>query len=197
MRILLDKSPNVIAEWSERYDFEFWQLRTPLTGYRLAGVPYGLDNGAFSRFDRDAWLRLVSEARVHRPLFVCAPDVVGDARRTMEVFNHYRHMLSGLPVALVLQDGIGNIPIPWSQIDAVFIGGSDGFKVSSEAHAAARAAKMLDKWVHVGRVNTSARVRQWLGVADSIDGSGISQYDHMIRDVLQAIRGDNPQEVLL
>ena len=144
MRILLDKSPKVIEDWTEKYGYEFWQLRTPLTGYRLAGVPYGLDNGAFSSFDKEKWLRLVAEARIHRPLFVCAPDIVGDARRTMEVFNHYRHMLSGLPVALVLQDGIGDIPIPWSQIDAVFVGGSDNFKVSGEAFGAARAAKMLD-----------------------------------------------------
>jgi hypothetical protein len=103
----------------------------------------------------------------------------------------------GLPVALVLQDGIGALPIPWSQIEAVFVGGSDNFKVSGEAFGAARAAKMLGKWVHVGRVNTSKRVQQWLGVADSIDGSGISQYDHMVRDVLSAIRGENKQVALI
>jgi hypothetical protein len=38
MRIMLDKSPAQIAEYSERYGFPFWQLRTPLTAYRLAGV---------------------------------------------------------------------------------------------------------------------------------------------------------------
>jgi len=197
MKILLDKSPNQIQELSVEHNFEFWQLRTPLTSYRLAGTPYGLDNGAFTNFDRNAWLRLVEDAKLHTPLFVCAPDVVGDARRTLEIFFHYKKTLTGLPIALVLQDGIGQIGIPWEDIAAVFIGGSDQFKVSSEARAAAKAAKMLGKWVHVGRVNTAQRVNQWLGIADSIDGSGISRYDHMLRDVVRVIRGENLQERLI
>lgn len=31
MKIMLDLSPKQIAEYSKRYDFDFWQLRTPLT----------------------------------------------------------------------------------------------------------------------------------------------------------------------
>ena len=48
---MLDCSPAKIAEYTERYGFEFWQLRTPLTCYsRAKGVPYGLDNGMFGGF---------------------------------------------------------------------------------------------------------------------------------------------------
>ena len=52
---------------------------------------------------------------------------------------------------------------------------------------------MLGKWVHVGRVNTAARVRNWLGLADSIDGSGISRFDHMLEAVMTAIADEHPQ----
>jgi hypothetical protein len=51
--------------------------------------------------------------------------------------------------------------------------------------------------VHVGRVNTAARVRNWVGLADSIDGSGISRFDHMLEDVLAMIRGEHPQQGLI
>lgn len=187
MKIMLDCSPAKIMEYRERYNHDFWQLRTPLTCYARADVPYGLDNGCFKKFDEKTWLRLVVEAETDRPVFVTMPDIVGDARRTKELFDVYKYKVNEVPLGLVLQDGIANVGIDWQQVAAVFIGGSDNFKVSGEAFAAAKTAKMLGKWVHVGRVNTAARVANWMGIADSIDGSGISRYDHMLEDVLRAI----------
>lgn len=194
MKIMLDCSPAKIAEYSERYGYEFWQLRTPLTRYALAGVPWALDNGCFARFERDAWLRMLDEAEANPPKFVTLPDIVGCARRTLDLFECFKLRTVGLPRALVLQDGIANHPIPYGELAAVFVGGTDRFKISDEARNACRAAKMLGLWVHVGRVNTAARVRDWIGLADSIDGSGISRFDHMLEDVLAAIRGDHPQQ---
>ena len=197
MRIMLDKSPANIAERTQQFGYEFWQLRTPLTRYALAGVPYGLDNGCFKTFKRNEWMTLVDQARQNPPVFVCAPDIVGDARRTLELFEQLESALFDLPIALVLQDGIGELTIPWNRISAVFVGGSDSFKISQEAFAACKAAKILDKWVHVGRVNTSARAEQWVGIADSIDGSGLSQYDHMLKDVLSVIQNEVKQQDLI
>jgi len=197
VKILLDLSPAMIAERRERYEEDFWQLRTPLTKYARAPVPYGLDNGCFKSFDQKVWGRLLVEADLDRPIFVCLPDVVGDAQRTLELFEHFWTRTQELPRALVLQDGIERVRIPWGDINAVFVGGSDRFKYSEQAIAAARTAKMLGKWVHVGRVNTADRVRNWLGIADSIDGSGISRYDHMLEDVLAQIRGEHPQTALI
>lgn len=197
MKIMLDLSPRQIAEYSERYNHDFWQLRTPLTKYALSGKPYGLDNGCFARFERKAWERLLREAEEARPVFVCLPDLVGDARRTLDLFDVFRLQTNGLPRALVLQDGIGQHAIPWDDIDAVFVGGTDAFKVAPEARNACRTAKMLGKWVHVGRVNTADRVQGWLELADSIDGSGMSRYDHMLEDVLSMVRGEHPQRQLV
>ena len=122
-------------------------------------------------------------------MFVCLPDIVGDARRTLDLFNVFKPLTAGLPRALVLQDGIGKFEIPWNDIDAVFVGGSDEFKISNECINACKVAKMLGKWVHVGRVNTALRVKNWLELGDSLDGSGISKYDHMLEDVLKMITG--------
>lgn len=196
IHIMLDASPRKIAEYSRRHAYDFWQLRTPLTKYQLAGVPYGLDNGCFARFEQATWEKLLDDAEEHRPVFVCLPDVVGDARRTLDLFDAFHRRTNGLPRALVLQDGIGNHQIPWGEIDAVFVGGSNDFKISSEAYNACRVAKILGKWIHVGRVNTASRVRDWIGIADSIDGSGISRYDHMLESVLSTIRGQHPQHAL-
>ncbi len=196
MKITLDSSKAKIELYRDRYQEDFWQLRTPLTNYARAPVPYGLDNGCYAGFNQRAWERLLDQADADRPLFVCLPDVVGDAQRTLELFEHFWTRTQELPRALVLQDGIERTRIPWSEIAAVFVGGSDRFKFSPEAIAAAKTAKMLGKWVHVGRVNTADRVRNWLGLADSIDGSGISRFDHMLEDVLAQIRGTHPQMAL-
>jgi hypothetical protein len=198
MKIMLDCSPAKIEEYSKRYNYNFAQLRTPLTAYALSEKVYGLDNGCFSKFEKKTWLRLVDDAKQNEyPKFVCAPDIVGDARRTLELFDQFYDVIKPLPVALVLQDGIGNFAIDWNRVDAVFVGGSDAFKISSEAINACKVAKMLGKWVHVGRVNTAQRVSNWLGLADSIDGSGISKYDYMLEAVLAEILGEKSQRELI
>lgn len=201
---MLDCSPKKIHEYSEKYNHDFWQLRTPLTGYKLSGKPYGLDNGCFTKFNKKKWLSLIDEAvetkAVNDCKFVTLPDVVGDARRTVELYNWFLYEvpeLYQLPRCLVLQDGISNVDINWRWVGAVFVGGSDNFKISPEAINACKTAKMLGKWVHVGRVNTIERVNNWIGLADSIDGSGISKYDHMLERVLSAINKDSHQLKLI
>lgn len=198
MKVLLDSSPAKIAEYRTRYGDVIWQLRTPLTNYaRAMGVRYALDNGCFKSFDRQAWERLVDQAEDDGELiFLTLPDIVGDAARTAELFEHFKQRTNGYPRALVLQNGIERVRIPWGDLAAVFIGGDDRFKSSAEAFNAAKTAKMLGKWVHVGRVNTAARVRNWVGLADSIDGSGMSRFDHMLEDVLAVIAGVHPQRAL-
>ena len=194
MKVMLDCSPAKIMEYRERYGDVIWQLRTPLTNYaRAKGIPYGLDNGCFKTFDRAAWDRLLEQAEEDAPVFACLPDVVGDAQRTVELFTYFKSHTNGIPRALVLQNGIEYATIPWDDLAAVFIGGDDAFKICPIAIRAAKVAKMLGKWVHVGRVNTAKRVRNWIGIADSIDGSGMSRYDHMLEDVLSQIQGKHPQ----
>lgn len=212
MKILLDCSPAKIVVYRDRYadlieserersGLDLWQLRTPLTNYALAPEPieWAADNGFFSEQDADEWLRWIDrfdENRQRRPLFVTLPDIVCDAPRTLELFEYFKLRTNELPRALVIQNGIEYTKIPWPDLDAIFIGGDDAFKSSPVAIRVAKTAKILKRWVHVGRVNTASRVRNWIGLADSIDGSGISRYDHMLEDVLAQITGKHPQHAL-
>lgn len=160
------------------------QLLTPLTRYRLRDParPWAIDNGGYSGLDIPALLSLLSreDERRDQCLFVTAPDVVGSARRTLEIFEHWKHRLSGWKLALACQDGQEDLPIPWDDIDAVFIGGSTAWKCGPHAEHIVRAAKALEKWVHIGRVNEPGRYSHFekLG-ADSCDGTGIARYTHM------------------
>lgn len=160
------------------------QLLTPLTRYTLRdpNKKWGIDNGCFKRFMRDAYLALLAREYHHREkcLFVAVPDVVGSARRTLEVFGYWAPQLEGWPLALVCQDGQEDLPIPWDMIAAVFIGGSTAWKLSEHVAQIIRTALLLDKHVHVGRVNDPARWQHFdeLG-AHTGDGNGIGQYTHM------------------
>jgi hypothetical protein len=165
------------------------QLLTPLTRYsnRGRGV-VGIDNGAFARFDARAFLSLLKREKPNRERvkFVAAPDVVGSARRTLEVFRHWYPKLHGWPIALVAQDGIEDLDIPWDFIAAVFIGGSTEWKLGRHAEAVIRAGQAMGKWIHVGRVNTPDRLDKFAAMGvDSCDGSGISQYSHMRRRIAE------------
>lgn len=158
------------------------QLLTPRSGYPNRGGIFAIDNSAYARFRPTSFFsRLNKELpNIDRCKFVSVPDVVGSARRTLELFNYFKKQLKPWPLALVCQDGQGELPIPWNHISAVFIGGTTDFKLSQEAIAIIKTAQAMGKWVHVGRVNTPSRVLwcEQLKV-DSIDGTGISRYSHM------------------
>lgn len=90
--------------------------------------------------------------------------------RSQPMFAKIRAL--GFPVALVLQDGQQDVPIPWDEIDAVFVGGTDQFKLGRVAARLCQEAKARGKWVHVGRVNSLKRLRYSVSIgADSVDGT--------------------------
>jgi hypothetical protein len=183
MIVMLDTSQDLDVCASE-IGCEVEQLLTPLTRYspQQPDKMFAIDNGAFSKFNPKAFIGLLEREKPRRKLcrFVCAPDVVGSAIRTLEVFEHWHPKLSEWPIALVAQDGQESHPIPWDRIDAIFIGGSTDWKMGPEAAAIVKASKAVGKWCHAGRVNTPGRFEYFekLG-ADSIDGTGLSRYTHM------------------
>lgn len=183
MLVLLDTSQDLTVAASE-LGCDVEQLLTPLTRYKLQRPEsrFAIDNGAFSRFDKKAFDSLLAREYERRQncIFVCAPDVVGSARRTLEVFYRWIDRLKDWPIALVAQDGQQDLEIPWDSLKAIFIGGSTEFKLSIYAKQIIQCAKTLDKWVHVGRVNTPGRLEYFdeMGV-DSIDGTGLSRYSWM------------------
>lgn len=188
MMALLDNGQD-LDECAAEIGGEVGQLLTPLTRYRLRDPsrPFGIDNGRFSPgWSESAFMALLEREAEHqeRCLFVTVPDVVGSARRTLEVFDRWKGRLKGWNLALACQDGQEHLPIPWDEIAAVFIGGSTNFKCGDHAAHIIQAAQALGKWVHVGRVNHPARWEHFekLGV-DSVDGTGIARYTHARRAI--------------
>jgi hypothetical protein len=183
MLALLDNGQD-LDRCATELNCEVGQLLTPLTRYQLRDPsrPWAIDNGAFANFDQAAFEALLAREHHHRErcLFVTVPDVVGSARRTLEVFEHWCPRLADWKLAFACQDGQEDLPIPWDCIAAVFIGGSSRFKDSPQAAQIVQAARAIGKWAHIGRVNHAAR---WLHFeklgAHSIDGTGIARYTHM------------------
>lgn len=192
MIALLDTSHD-LNEASKELGCAVEQLLTPLTGFRAQqpDARFAIDNGAFAGFNRDRFERLLKREHHRRHLcrFVTVPDVVGSARRTLEVFDRWYEEISQWPLALAAQDGQEDLPIPWDLIAAVFIGGTTAWKLSIHAQAVIKAAQALGKWVHAGRVNTPARFEYFesLGV-DSIDGTGLARYSWMRERIYRAAK---------
>lgn len=178
MKILLDVTAAKADELQSRYPGLIeGRLHTPASNRAaVRGEPFAVDNGCFAGFNDNAYRRLLSKLEIFKfnCLFVTAPDVVGNARRTAELWKHRYRWVLGWPVAYVAQNGSENMDLPWDEMAAVFIGGDDEFKDSRAAGDIVKTAKIIGKHVHVGRVNTWARFKRFreLG-ADTCDGTGL------------------------
>jgi hypothetical protein len=159
-------------------------LSSPRRFYRAAeGVEswsWAADNDAYSAWEPIRYKEMLDGIKgLESCLFVTAPDVVGDASKTMKLFWSWVDVIkeTGLPVALVAQDGLTADHVPWWWIDALFIGGSTSFKMGPEAEYLALAARENGKWLHMGRVNGHQRVRYAKAIGcDSIDGTSLTWF---------------------
>jgi hypothetical protein len=181
MIVMMDSSTS-LDDAATEIGMQCEQLMTPLTRYAWRGGRCAIDNGCYSSGSVAGLVSLL-ENRIEAQgmcRWVSVPDIVGSARRTLEVFEIISWKLNGWPLAYVAQDGQESIPIPWNSIACLFVGGTTEWKLGPYAEHCIRAAKLLDKWVHVGRVNSPERVDKFqsLGV-DSIDGTGIARYSKM------------------
>lgn len=153
---------------------------------RIEGAHWIADNGCFGAdFQVDNWWCWL-QAQVNYAdscQFATAPDVVGNHRatlaRSLPWLPRIRNL--GFRAAFVAQDGATPDNMPWDDCDAVFIGGTDNFKLGDTARAVIAAAKNRNLWVHIGRVNSGRRYRafaypfhyegQLVPGADSCDGT--------------------------
>lgn len=191
MIVMLD-TPQSLDQCEMELGAPVEQLFTPLTRYdaQRPEQSFAMDNGFFSKCDIDGFRRMLDKHWDRRRLcrFVACPDVVGSARRTLEAFEFWKDMLPGWKKALVAQDGLEHLSIPWRDIDAIFIGGTTSWKLGIHAADVIRTAKICGKWVHAGRVNTPARFEYFEALgADSIDGTGLSRYTWMREKIYHSI----------
>ena len=191
MTFLIDQGSERVAGLSRQYDFVGGQLLTPLSRYLPWEGTFGIDNGAYSSCDVPRFKAFVDKLRPakDRCLWLAVPDVVGSARRTLEVFAALNFDFHGWPLALVCQDGQQDHAIPWDHIKGVFIGGSTEWKMSQHAIHILKAAQLLGKHTHVGRVNTPERFAHFNGLGvETCDGSGASRYDWMLDKIADSLK---------
>lgn len=150
----------------------------PAVGLWSLAPVFAADNDCFSQkgFSPVKFIRLLKTiSGVPNCLFVNAPDVVCDARATLERFEEWQPIISdhGLPVGFVLQNGITAEMIPWERIDALFIGGDTRFKFTPLVQQLVKMGKERGKWIHNGRVNSGRRIIYSASIGcDSFDGTG-------------------------
>ena len=187
MLCLVSGSTKTVRRLAEKGQRNLGVLLTPANGNAVRsvlslGLPYAVDNGAFSGFDPVAFEKLLIELEHadRMPMWVACPDVVGDAVATYSMWQRWHGKIAGrgLPVAYVLQDGQDEISMPpWPFLSAVFIGGSTDFKLGPAAAELVERAKRMRKLVHMGRVNSKARMElAWHIGCDSIDGTSMSMF---------------------
>lgn len=145
-----------------------------------AGVSWAADNDSFAAWHpyrfRTMLDRIASARAV--PLFVAVPDVVADHAATLDRWRHYLPIVAAAgPPAFVAQDGAAPANVPWSDLSALFIGGSTTWKLSDQAAELVRAAADREIWVHMGRVNSRRRIQHAAAVGcQSVDGSSASLF---------------------
>lgn len=179
MKILIARHPNALIQQVglATYVKHYGMLITPRLGSMPeraleVGATWAVDNEAFSNFNRERFTKLLKRLKQYpSPQWVAAPDVVGNAAATLARFRLWQPILRyyNYPVALVAQDGLECLTVPWNEFDALFIGGTTKWKLGQAAAKLAQEAKAQGKWVHMGRVNSIKRVR-YAKFCNSIDG---------------------------
>lgn len=165
------------------------------------GIPWAADNDCFQGLNAPAYRKML-DAISNKPgcLFVTVPDVVADATATLELWDEWLPEVAGrgLPPAFVLQDGITSDLVPWSECEAVFVGGSTEWKLGAVAAEIIREAKERGKWTHMGRVNTERRIRYAKSIGiQSVDGTKWARFKELsLRDGLRLVSSP-PQLSLL
>jgi hypothetical protein len=141
---------------------------------------WAADTGCYTQPNKYSNSRYFSWLSAQNPstcLFATAPDVLGNARATLDrsapVLAALRN--AGFKAALVAQNGLEHEIIPWESLDCLFIGGTTEWKLGVACAKLIEEAVNRQKWVHMGRVNSFKRLRsaQALG-CDSADGTHVA-----------------------
>lgn len=150
-----------------------------------------LDNGCFSRRWIEAkWLRWLGGLTPlrERVAFAVVPDVLADAAATAKRWRRYAPIVRelGFPLAYVAQNGLSIDDVPWPELDCLFVGGDDAWKLSEPAYAIAAEAKRRGKTAHLGRVNSKRRLRAArISGFDSVDGTFLRWPDENLPRLLK------------
>lgn len=173
------------------------QMCTPAEGRPpLPAVTWSADNSCYGHGwpGEHRWLDWLERHidAAPRCLFAAAPDIPGDARATLDRSWRWLPVIRrlGYPAALVAQDGLEHLAVPWDAFDVLFIGGTTTWKLGP--HAAALTAQAHHRGIRtqLGRVNTRTRLRHALTQGHhSVDGTCLTYApDHNLTRLLRWLR---------
>lgn len=163
-----------------------WRLLVSRGGnWRHEGLPYAIDNGAWSDFraargfDGDAFETLVERMGAGAD-WIVLPDIVAGGLASLALSIRWlNRCLSVCPLVLIaVQDGMTEAdlaPLVGPGV-GIFLGGSTGWKLATMGNCGAFCtARGLH--YHVARVNTERRFRMAHAAnATSIDGSSLTRF---------------------
>lgn len=143
-----------------------------ITPFQFCGMDNGRFTGTWTEKKWRAMLDFYPPEQRHKFVFSAVPNVPYDCAATLAEFSKYAPIVRdhGYLVALITQDGMTPEMVPWSEIDALFIGGSDKHKRGREGGQLIVAAKYYRKWLHIGRVNSGTTIINHFWMANSWDG---------------------------
>jgi|SRR5579884_4123113 len=145
----------------------------------VPGAVWAADIGCFrdsEGFDLQRYLRWLGKRDPSACLFAAAPDWPpmpeygcrgGDWSATLDRFEETAPAIraAGYRVALVAQAGLEYDldALEWwfwrREVDAIFLGGDDRWKLSDRAADVVRLARQWGLWCHIGRCNSARRIR--------------------------------------
>lgn len=161
-------------------------IATPMQGNRiLDGVEWAADNGCgpgrtgvARGYPGDEawwiWLKSRTPEQVARCAFAVAPDVLCDAMATLDRSLPWLPKIRslGYSAAVVAQNGLEDLIVPWDAFDVLFLGGDTEWKLGRAARVLTAEARRLGKGVHMGRVNSEKRYRYAHAIGcTSVDGT--------------------------
>jgi hypothetical protein len=165
-----------------------WRLLVSARGVlRHEGMPYALDNGAWTAYQKGEpfnetafWDALVMLG--DRADWVVIPDIVAGGYRSLRFSLQWLERLQQCPapLLLVVQDGMTPDEVRpllrCGQVAGVFVGGSTEWKLRTMMLWGALCRETRSH-LHVGRVNTARRIRLCAAAgANSFDGTSASRY---------------------
>jgi hypothetical protein len=178
-----------------------WRLIVSAAGVlRTEGMPYALDNGAWTAFqqgrsfDEDAFMRAVDKVGEHAD-WIVLPDIVQGGLASLDYSLLWLERLRGLEKRLLIavQDGmeIDDVRDYLSPTVGIFVGGSTEWKERT-AGVWGSVARRRNCYLHVGRVNSVRRIRLCAAAgADSIDGTSASRFALTLPPLDAASRQDD------
>lgn len=144
------------------------------------GIPYALDNGAFSyylrgeKFNGGPYINLLRWAKNaaggQAPDWALVPDAVGDRDETLRMWQRWRQVVvrgCHFLAAFAVQDGMTKNDVPKSAA-VIFVGGSKDWKWDT-------VQMWVDEFprVHVGRVSSYPKLELCASIGvESVDGTG-------------------------